>query len=268
MSEENHSIEGGEEQIAEDVKNLLKQGKKTITVKHIFEDKRSAQPPTTVDDDAEGGDGSELGETKRKLQEREAQLAALALKDFNSQKLAVLSLISENKREQAEKFIGDDPDKLEFLKYQTGFTTGDDDSGVEAVPPKGKAGKQKTGGTQQPSGILPRVSYDKPLLNDLSKLYEMIEADPSQAKDAAEARQIIKEKEAAEAAINQLLDEAQKGVQNRPKGSNYMLPSGVVMNCPACGGIVEFDMDKTKQPCPYCGHVVGGIKLRPYKGPV
>jgi putative sterol carrier protein len=102
-----------EEKIAGNVAEDAAKEKK-VTIKHVFEDHRGL--PQEMIDNAE-----DTEKLKEKLQEREAQLAALALKHFNDRKEAVLEKISEEKREKADLFIGENPNNLKLLEFQYGI---------------------------------------------------------------------------------------------------------------------------------------------------
>jgi len=199
-------------------------------------------------------------EGEKSVEERarnaEAKLAALALAEFAKSKNKLLDAIEDpERREAAEQYIGTNPQNLETARFMFNVKDDDESDGREPLPPKGKARSIIKSGKDEP--LIYRKQYDQPVISEISKLYETMQ-DPEKSQ---------KEKDAVEAVLQEFFDQAQKGVQSRPKGSKYMLPMGVVMHCPACGMVVEVDLD-SGVPCPHCGYTVGGKKLRPYKNPV
>jgi hypothetical protein len=252
MSEDkNHEIENSEE-VTSQVADALGRGKKRIEIMHTFRDERK-QKATEDDETSESDDDPET--LKRKLEEKSAILAGLALKDFETEKSRVLELVSEDKKAQTEAFIGTNPERLEQVKFQTGYSDGGTDDGTEPVPPKGKVHSITKSGKD--TLLIQRKQYDQPIISELSKLYEII-SDPEKTK---------REKDVAEEVLEGLFDQAQKGAQSRPQGSKYTLPSGVVMNCPSCGMTVEFDLDKKGAVCPHCGKSGDDKQLHPYRNP-
>lgn len=245
MSEENHEIQN-EEEIAENIKSLVKAGKKKITVEHVFKDERRQQLPT--DDGAQGNSNLEDDDedVREQLRKREAQLAALALKEFEQKKEEVLSLVEPEKRESAEKFVGDDPEKLKFLMYQTGYSSEGDDDGTEIPPPKGKV---KALGAQ---GTAPNVNrkYTNPTVNMVSDLFGILR-DPKKSEE---------EKAVANQKIDDLYIQIAKGRKNNPNFK--MISGGAIMTCPSCGHVVQgIDLDEGSE-CPYCGWKRDGMKTR------
>lgn len=236
MSEEN---EESEERVAEDVKNLLKQGKKTITVKHIFKDERRQQSQV-VDDDAEGDDE----DIKKKLQEREAQLAALALKDFNDKKSALLSQIEdEDERARLDEYIGDDPDNYKTVKALKGIGDNSDD-GAETPPPKGKV-----------RGLLRKPKEDTQTLGkfqnpELSTIVELYKIRERKAKNTDD----IKMKNVAEVKVNELFNQMEDGLKARSQGNKYNFQVAECSNC----GTVLFERDaeiwSSEGRCVKCGY--------------
>ncbi len=235
MSEENE----GEEQIAEDVRNLLKQNKKKIRVEHIFKDERTQQPPV-IDDDT-GDDETE--ELKSKLQEREAQLALLALKDFNEKKEQVLELVPEDKRAQAEKYIGEDPDRLQELRFHYGVL-GEDDDGAETPPPKGKV----RGLLREPKGNSTQLGkFQNPQLSTIAELYKIREQNPKSTDD-------MKMQNVAEVKVNELFNQMEDGLKARPQGNKYNFQ---VAECSNCGTVLfgrEAELWSSKGVCAKCGY--------------
>lgn len=245
MSEENHEI-ANEEEIAENIKSLVNAGKKTITVKHVFKDERTKQPPTDDDnhDATTEGDDEDVREQLRK---REAQLAALALKEFEKKKEQVLSLVEPEKRESAEKFVGDDPEKLKFLMYQTGYSSeGDSDDGTEPVPPKGKSRGLGKSGTQAPDT---NRNYANPTINMISELFGILQ-DPEKTE---------KEKAIANQKLDSLYLEVAKGRKSNP---NFKTIRGSITTCPSCGLAIENVDLEAGEECPHCGWKRDGAKTR------
>jgi hypothetical protein len=244
MSGEN---EESEEQIAEDVRNLLKQNKKKITVEHVF---KKEMPEGEGDSVPDGGfqkftDGDdELEEVKTKLQHREAQLAMLALKAFEKEKEQLLELVPENKRERAEAYIGNDPDRLQELQFQYG---GDDDpnDGAETPPPKGHARgllrKPKTETTIQLG------KFQNPELNSIAELYKIREKNPKNVDDMAMAN-------VAEQKVEQLFEQIENGLKARDQGNKYNFQ---VAECTSCHTVLfghDAETWASKGVCPKCGY--------------
>lgn len=110
---------------------------KKITVEHLFKrigadgETEEFTPPQARDDEEKS--------TEEKLAEREAQLAALALAEFNKEKEKLLEKIPVEKHQQVENLLEKDPTAIEILKVQ--YMTDNDldlDDDAETPPPKGK----------------------------------------------------------------------------------------------------------------------------------
>lgn len=216
---------------------------RTIRVEHVFKKvgkdgtPQDFEPPHVV-----SGEGEKTVEER--LQEKEAQLAALALKEFEDDKEAVLSQIPEDKREKAEEFIGDDPTKLEFLKYQLDLDKGED--GTEAVPPKGKVKKQ---GVKSATQTDSERKYADPAINMISELFGILK-DPEKTE---------KEKAVANSKIDELYLQVAQGRKQNP---NFKTIRGSITTCPSCGHVLEnVDIDEGGT-CPYCGWKRDGAKTR------
>ncbi len=158
------SGEVDEDQVAEDVKSILDQNKRKITVEHIFK--------------REGDSGSE-GEksTEEKLQEREAQLAALAIAEFDREKTKLFKKIPEEKHEEIDKLLEKDPKLIDVFKIQYDVPIDEDeDDGTEPVPPKGKARAQH-----------------KPSKTTVEDLYKILTSNDTTTEDKREAEKKLDE---------------------------------------------------------------------------
>lgn len=228
---------GGEEEGGE-----KKPKKKTEEPPATVPPKTGGEPPAEGEGAGESKDDKELEETKKKLQEREAQLAALALKDFNDKKAALLDKVKdEKKRKYVEDFIGDDPAKFKQVELMTGLLTnalgggegeegdeeegeGDENDGAETPPPKGKVKKQPKKPTADLSG--------RQIIDDL---YNIL-ADPTKTKT---------EKDIADKKITELFGQFTKGSKDAGK-----IVKIKVLNCPQCGNTMEGNT------CQHCGYTM------------
>lgn len=141
--------EGEEEQIAGNIEELLKQNKRKITVEHVFRKEGEADP-----------EGEKTAEEK--LAEREAQLAALALAEFEKQKTELMDYVPEGKKERVEELLENDPKLIDVLKIQFMGDDGEEDDGSEAPPPKGKV-----------------KAYRKPKKESVEELYGILSSNQS-----------------------------------------------------------------------------------------
>lgn len=245
MSGEN---EESEEQIAEDVRNLLKQNKKKITVEHVFKKEMPEGEGGSVPDGGfqkftDGDDETE--ELKTKLQHREAQLAMLALKEFEKEKERVLELIPENKRDQADQYIGENPDRLQELQFKFGVLGEGEGDGTEKVPPKGKA----KGLLREPKGekTTQLGKFQNPQLSSISELYKIREREIRTTDD-------MKMKNVAENKVNELFNQMEDGLKAREDGSAYKFQ---VAECSQCGTVLfgrEAELWASKGVCSKCGY--------------
>jgi hypothetical protein len=227
LSEEENETD--EEEIFDDVEEKLKDKKKKITVEHVFKDQRGL--PEDAIENAENAE-----KLKAKLNEREAQLAALALKEFQKEKDVILDSINDpERREQTERFIGDNPDRLEIVKYEIGVSDEDDD-GTEPVPPSGKVRASRK--TKGDSDIQDNV------IGELYKIRMKKATSPDEMKEQA----------VADTKIAQMFDQLEQGLRDRPRGDSYRF---TVAQCHACGAILTGKDAKTYAStgvCPVCGH--------------
>jgi hypothetical protein len=212
-----------EEEIAEDVKGLIR-------VEHTFQNKDGDSVPFM-------GDDEEKEDLKEKLKEREAQLALLALKQFNDEKDRVLELVPEDKREQAEKYIGNNPDRLQELQFKYGVLGEGDDDGAEPVPPKGKA-----------RGLLRKPkSGSETQSNVIGELYKIREK-------KAETPDELREQAVADGKIDELFGQMIQGFRD----SNQITKISI-SQCSKCGSVLTGNAAKLwadKGVCSVCGYDV------------
>lgn len=191
-----------EEENGEEVKKIIVEHKfRKISSDGTAED---FSPPRVIE-------GEDDKTTEEKLAEREAQLQLLAQKAFEDEKEKILSQIPEEKREKAEAFIGDDPNKLEFLKYQLDLS--EEDLGTEPVPPKGKV-----------KGLVRKPQSGSKTENPIESLYEI-------RKREAITPTELREQAIADAKITELFNQLGQGLVDRPKDNPYRF---TVAECAHC----------------------------------
>jgi len=179
-------------------------------------------------------------ELKAKLSEREDQLAIMALKRLEKEKSALLKTIKdEGKRDYVDRFIGEDPSKLEQIKATAvllgkALGVGDveiEGDGTSTPPPKGKA----------------RTYRDKGLASEyavIDELYNILENTKS-----TEA-----EKDLANKRISQMIGEFVRG--SRLAGRIVSLK---VLKCPKCKNVMEGNT------CQHCGYLMPKWERDPLK---
>lgn len=222
-------------------------------------EKKGEKPTPTVDDMAKLQ--KEKKDVETQLEEKNAMLASLALKDFEDQKTALVATVKDEKKKKAvEDFIGTDSAKLEQVKFMTGLLgqalaeggvevegaegagikipkpTGEEgeetnEDGTEAVPPKGKARKA-------PAKSVPDVS-GRAIIDDL---YNIL-SDPTKTKA---------EKDIAEGKINELYSQFTKGSKDAGK-----IVKIKVLDCPQCHNTMEGDT------CQHCGYTLPQWEQKP-----
>jgi outer membrane biosynthesis protein TonB len=189
----------------------------------------------------------ELRETKEKLLEREEQLGLIATKTFEDDKTAFLGQIKDPvQRADAEKRIGDDPEKLENAKMMASLIIGgieqsggvvkgkpdekpaekpvekpeEIDDGTEKKPPKGA--------NIPPAPATPAGGDAKAIAKEAIDACFAILADPSKSQV---------EKDAANQKVNEMYAEFRRGAKEGGKKDSYPLPP--TMNCPKCGVVMQ-----------------------------
>jgi DNA-directed RNA polymerase subunit RPC12/RpoP len=236
------------EELEDELENALERNNKK-TQKIVIEHKVTrggAQP-------SQSNQGGSDGDLRKKLAERESQLAALALKEFEQEKERVLSLVPESKKAQAEVFIGNNPKNLEIVQFQYG---GDEDFEEEEIPsplPKGKAKAPNSQKTTQPQGVEPK-QYENKTIRTISQLFDIVK-DPNADE---------KVKAVANEKLDTLYREVARGRSNNPNSGRFLKKAFAkgIMNCPACGHVLEgVDID-AGEACPYCGFKMQGRKTR------
>lgn len=255
----------------------------TITVKHEFKTEKPAE--TSITDDKKDEKSAEKPvektaetstetpkekELREKLEEREGQLATIALKAFEDEKEAFLSKIKDpEKRTSAEKMIGDDPDKLTSAQMmaelitagieQSGGVIKDSDSTKidstkppETKPPETKPPETKPETKPEDTGVepvppagvakappaVPKSGITRDVIDELFTIL----SDPSKSQ---------KEKDAANIKINELYAEFRRGAKEGGAKAWYPL---AVMTCPKCGATMEGNV------CATCGYEIPKIQ--------
>jgi hypothetical protein len=229
-----------------------------ITVTHKFESGKPAETPTEkpvekpaetpvekpVEKPAEVPSGEtakdkELRETKEKLEEREGQLATIALKDFEDKKKVLLDTIKDPKRKDyVDKYIGDDPEKMEQIEAWTQIiSTGIEEAGgtvkgkpeTETQPPAEKPAEDGTekvppsGAKIPPAPATPTGDAKQVAKEAIDALFTIL-LDPSKSQA---------EKDVANQKITEMYAEFRRGARESGKRDKYDIPP--VMNCPKCG---------------------------------
>lgn len=216
-----------------------------------------------------------------KLHEREAQLGTMVLKEFEVAKKALLDQVKdEKKREGIDKFIGDDPEKLEQVKLWTSVLTtslGVGNVKVEGKPnekpdPKNKDTKDtkdtkdskdgkdnkdnkkpETEGdknpedteTPPPKGIVGLPKADAKFADGrriIDECYEIL-ADPTKS---------ASEKEKANQKIGIMLSSMMKGRKKAREMGKGTYQHFEFRKCPDCGYLIQGPKDGTNE-CPSCG---------------
>jgi len=218
----------------------------------------------------------ELQKKDEKLQERETQLSTIVLKEFETDKKKLLDQVKdEKKREGINKFIGDDPEKLEQVKLWTNVFTAALSEGnvkVEGKPkPDGKPDpeskdtkdpkddKDKDGKkpeiegdknpedieTPPPKGIVGLPKADSKYASGrriIDELYETL-ADPTKS---------ASEKERANQKIGVMLTSMMKGRKKAREMGKGGYQHFEFRKCPDCGYLIQGPKGGTDE-CPSCG---------------
>lgn len=188
---------------------------------------------------------------KKKREELELVVEAEALKDFEDEKEQLLQKIPEEKREKMRDYIGEDPDKLESVRANLILSSDEDDDEDDEEYKKPTVGKAMLlEGSRE--GQSNRRQYSNPVVQMFSDLYRVIR-DPKSSEEA---------RKEAESRLDDAFVEISKGLKARPRGSPYMLPTGVVNHCYKCGMVSEVDL--AQNPCPYCGYDMRTDKFPKY----
>lgn len=206
----------------------------------------------------------ELEETKTKLQERTAQVGTIVLEQFETDKAALLALVTDEKKKKAvDAYIGTSPDKLEDVKMWTrlfidsfkagggtvegapadnpgdagGDDTGGDDGGsddnpedIKNPPPKGKAGLPK---------VDKKFASGQRIFDDLYDVLQNEHAAPTEI-------------EAANQKINELMLEMMKGRSAAEKAGKAKFTRIEFKPCPECGTMIQGAQGQT-DACKACG---------------
>lgn len=193
------------------------------------------------------GEGSE--KTKEELQteldERNSQLEIIAMKDFENDKKALLKTITDEKRrDYVEKFIGEDPERMEQVKFMMGVIStgikqagveirGEDEDGTEKVPPSGARVR----------ALSPESSDAKERVKEeIDKQFSIL-TDPSKSQDA---------KDLANQKINELYQQFRAGARASGKRDKFDIPP--TMNCPKCKSVMQGIV------CQECGYEIPKIQ--------
>lgn len=237
----------------------------TITVKHEFETKKPADvPPVETPKPAEKPAETSKTETstetpkekelREKLEERETQLGLIATKAFDEEKTAFLDQIKDpEKRADAERRIGDDPEKLtsaQFIasiisagiKQAGGEVKGLPEGGKPAETPK-TSEKPEDDGTEKvpPAGVAkapPVVPTGNVTTQVIDELFNIL-MDPQKSQ---------REKDSANQKINEMYGEFRRGAKESGKKDSYPLPP--TMDCPKCHSIMQGNI------CQTCGYEI------------
>jgi len=186
---------------------------------------------------------SELSNTKAQLEEKEAIIDLVATKDFENEKQKLLAKIpDEQKRAYVDKYIGDDPERLENIALWTnilkeGIISGggkisDEDEGIEKVPPASAVGPYRA--------ETPQETKKEQLRQHIKSLFDIL-ADPNASQ---------KKKDSANREINLYYAEVRKGARASGITDRMALH---VMECPKCHETME------GWRCQTCGHVIPEI---------
>lgn len=191
--------------------------------------------------------GKKLKYTQEKLEEREAQLGILALKEFDKKKAEFLSKIPDkDKRETVGLKIGDKPEILDSylkmtellsLSLREGGVKIDD--GTSKVPPDGSA-RAYNPETEYGS----KVERGKALIDSL---YNTLE-DPNKT-------QIEKDK--ANKRLNVLIMEFMKGRKKQIREDPAHRYGFAFFKCPECGELSRCPRGRKEDPksCTQCGAI-------------
>jgi len=209
-------------------------------------------------------EGSETKEELReKLEEREQQLGLIAVKSFEDEKTAFLSQIKdEDKRKDAERRIGDDPDKLENAKLMAsiisagikeagGHIKGYDSEGFDkdgydrdGYDREGREKKAPSGARISPPQESSGKEGTKETIDELFKILESPSSSP-------------KERDMANSRINELYSQAKAGWQASGQKNPSLLPT---MQCPKCSNVMH------GIKCYTCGYEIPKIQQdKPFK---
>ena len=211
----------------------------TIVVEHKFS--------KGLDEGVEGsipkGSDLEKEELKAKLEQREDQLATIALKRIDKEKKALLDTISDpKKRKFVSDFIGEDPntmlDRLQQVKITSallGKSLGIGDvkinDGTTTPPPKGKARAYVVKGLKDGFAVI-------------DKYYNILENPQSTQA----------EKDLANLKISEMIGEFVKGSRQAGK-----IVSLKVLKCPKCKNVMQGNT------CQSCGYVMPRWERDPLK---
>ena len=200
-----------EELTEEEIAELEKQGK-IITVKHEF--------PRKVKD-------SEKEALKAKVAERDSQLALIALKEFETEKEALIEQYRDDLTpEQLQKIEEiETPEQLEGLKTWTGIINKAMEYGKA---PSGRA----TLGEGNPHGSA--IERGKAVIDELYNILQ----DPTKSQ---------REKDEADRRIDELMFEMIKGVHSSQQRG--MFPTFTKTECPQCHELIE----GRATSCDHCG---------------
>jgi len=202
------------------------------------------------------GEGSKnVKELKERLEEREAQLSLIALREFETEKEKLLEMVPEDKKEELSEFVTS-PERLETLRK---IYPSEEETETRTAP----AGKATLGiktRTDTPSFDVEK-GYSDPWIQKISDLYNVI-GDP---KASAE------EKKRANRVLDNLYLEMRKGLKDRRnKGEiDYVYPKKgrYGWTCQACGKANQTNSRPDSGiPCVHCGYKFGvdPVPTHPY----
>jgi len=235
--------------------------------------KPETQPEKT--DNEEPKDDKKIKDLEEKLQNREAQLATIALKAFEDNKKDLLELVKDEKKKKSiEKFIGDDPEKLEQVRlWTTVLTKGLEEGGVtvegkeskeenetktnDKEPTKKDETPEKTDDvkddnpddveTPPPKGVvgLPTATGTKAsqerIIDDLFKILDNPDQDPKTMMAKEEANKRIN------VFYRSLLEGRRKGIKEGREKYGFSMTM-----CPKCSKMIMGRRDEEITKCPYC----------------
>jgi len=170
------------------------------------------------------GEGEETTESlKEKLEERDSQLALISLAEFEKSRKALLDSVTDpRKKAYVEKYIGDDPERMETIKAWTSLiSTGVEqsggkikyDDGTEPKPPKG---------ANIPAAQNENSTAKERVKERIDILFAIIQ-DPSKSRA---------EVDAANAQITEMYKSAKSGWEASGQKNPTLLPT---MTCVKCG---------------------------------
>lgn len=184
---------------------------------------------------------------KAKLEQREEELEVIALKQLEREKKKLLDTIEDpNKKAYVDRFIGEDPSKLEQVKATMimlgkaleigGYSVEDNPEDTESPPPSGVA-----------KGIPPEGRLLGSGISQINAVYDILENPKSTDAEKAEARK------KADELLSQFIAGRREAIREDPKHRYYV---GYSM-CPKClKPIFLRKGDKEARVCPECGAVL------------